>query len=513
MSSEEVTMELSGEARFELKRQLADTLQGRIYSAIDKNTGEWVVVKETWKQLVKLGKSRDGHSVPEDFESEKRILKYLSSQKDAHLGFVRLIDEWEDNDCFLYAMEMCRGGELFEFIKGMHSDGAVAHYTRQQSRLKQECMTTTNEWIKVVQRMFKQIVSCTSWLHSKGVCHLDMSLENAMIASRSKKHGNQIKIIDFGLSRYYSSGNFTNNKRVGKTGYMSPEVFARKKYDPRAADIWSLGVMLFMMLIGAPPYQIPSPSNPAFKFIVNGRLKDVLKHWKRLRCINKEALDLLNKIFKYENKRITMDEILKHPFVNLSNNNNNTASQSDTIKEQKKVIQQEPKPKVLEPVEPQSQPSQVISQVISQPQEEDKQQQQAPPQPQEEQEQEPEQEANNYAYKSETCKKFSKQLTSNLQRDELIDIMRNIEQQHNGLQSKLNQQNQNNSSNSGSKIDSKQQQQLKELDHIYKVVLNRLESYPNSNNNNNNLELNNMEQQQQHQATKPKVERHTPHNN
>ena len=109
-----------------------------------------------------MGRSRDGHAVPENFEEEKRIMKYLSTQKDAHTGFVRLIDEWEDKDCYLYAMEYCRDGELFEYIKGMHSDGAVAHYTRQQSRLRQEEMKEANEWIKVVQHMFQQIVSVTA---------------------------------------------------------------------------------------------------------------------------------------------------------------------------------------------------------------------------------------------------------------------------------------------------------------------------------------------------------------
>lgn len=48
-----------------------------------------------WKQLVKLGKSRDGHAVPENFEEEKRIMKYLSGFKDSHPGFVKLLDEWE----------------------------------------------------------------------------------------------------------------------------------------------------------------------------------------------------------------------------------------------------------------------------------------------------------------------------------------------------------------------------------------------------------------------------------
>merc|ERR1719242_427617 len=153
-----------------------------------------------------------------------------------------------------------------------------------------------------------------------------------MIASRSKKHGNVVKIIDFGLAVYDPNATFDKKqtKRVGKTGYMAPEVFAKKSYDPRAADIWSLGVMLFMMLIGAPPFPMPTPTNPAFNFVVNGRLKDVLKHWKRLRLVNEEALDLLNQIFVYESKRIKMDEILKHPFVNLVDNKKDQKQKPDT---------------------------------------------------------------------------------------------------------------------------------------------------------------------------------------
>eukprot|EP01084_Bolivina_argentea_P013853 25952_1 len=435
------TRELKGEARFELKRQLADTLQGRIYSAIDRNVGNHVVVKETWKQLVAMGKSRDGHTVPENFVEEKRILTYLSAQKDAHLGFVRLLDEWEDKDCFLYAMEMCRGGELFEYIKGMHSDGAVAHYTRQQSRLKQEEMEEGNDWIKAVQHMFAQIVSCMAWIHSKGVCHLDLSLENAMIFSRSKKQGNTIKIIDFGLAKYYPNGKFTNNCRVGKISYMAPEVFARKKYDPRCADIWSLGVMLFMMLIGAPPYQVPSPSNPAFNFIVNGRLRDVLKHWKRLRCVTRDAIDLLNKIFKKENERITMDDLLKHPFLFEATNTNKSEAEAEAQPQLK------------------TQPPQTQTQT----------------------------DMNGYAFTSQIAITFKTQLSStNLPRDELTEIMRQIEQKSNSIQRNPSE--------------SKSQQTMREeLTIIHKNVEQRLEG----------LNINHDQQQSKHKVERYKSE--TPH--
>ena len=75
--------------------------------------------------------------------------------------------------------------------------------------------------------------------------------------------------------------------------------------------------MLFMMCIGAPPYEYPTEQNAAFRFIISGKLSDVLRHWRRLRLVTVEQLDLMEKIFKPEKERITMDEILAHPFVDL----------------------------------------------------------------------------------------------------------------------------------------------------------------------------------------------------
>jgi len=91
----------------------------------------------------------------------------------------------------------------------------------------------------------------------------------------------------------------------------------KKEYEARKADIWSLGVMLFMMLIGAPPYEVPTKNSPAFHFIVTGQLRKVLLHWRRLRHVTEDALDLLTKIFRYEGDRISMENLLKHPFVQL----------------------------------------------------------------------------------------------------------------------------------------------------------------------------------------------------
>merc|ERR1712228_40063 len=83
------------------------------------------------------------------------------------------------------------------------------------------------------------------------------------------------------------------------------------------ADVWSLGVMLFMMLVGAPPYKRANQRDAAFNYIISGMLEDVLKHWKRLRLISKDALDCMEKIFKWEKDRITMEQLIAHPFVDL----------------------------------------------------------------------------------------------------------------------------------------------------------------------------------------------------
>ena len=153
-------------------------------------------------------------------------------------------------------MEGCRGGELFQYIKDQHTKGSLQSWVTSQSRLAQRPMKENNEWTLMVKTMFRQLVDCVKWMHDRGVCHLDLSLENSMIHDRRKKH---VKIIDFGLGRYFgnddlrainrkynqdksdpanagrsirpqysnvnvNSLNFANNQRVGKTGYMAPEV-------------------------------------------------------------------------------------------------------------------------------------------------------------------------------------------------------------------------------------------------------------------------------------------------
>jgi len=73
---------------------------------------------------------------------------------------------------------------------------------------------------------------------------------------------------------------------------LCSQVYDRKPYDARAADIWSLGVMLFMLLVGYPPYATPQQNNRAFEYIIRGHLEFVLKHWRLMPMVPREALGM-----------------------------------------------------------------------------------------------------------------------------------------------------------------------------------------------------------------------------
>ena len=166
------------------------------------------------------------------------------------------------------------------------------------------------------------------------------------------------------FQEYYKNNNgekengdsiFSYNRCIGKYGYMAPEVMYKvsddgkftktgdgrymlaefslnvDKYDARKADIWSLGVMLFMMCTGSELYKYPDPGNSGFKSAFEGNLKsfEIRKDLPLARFAPRDMLDLLNRIFKPAANRITMDEMLKHPYLRLNLDENAAENKQD----------------------------------------------------------------------------------------------------------------------------------------------------------------------------------------
>ena len=306
-------------------KKIAKTLQGEIFEAIDKNNdNEIVVIKKAQKDLVEQSVTiRDGKKIKikEDIWREIKIQQYLNSFEDGEsdnklpLEHIKLLEIFEDEDN-IYVVTEHGGVDFFQWI-------CTAHKAIENNKISMKY------WWKNIRFIFKQMVNYTIWLHeTMNICHLDISLENMLLKNgeyfyetNKFTYSQQIKFCDFGLAEYFdinSNPSFNCNKHVGKESYMAPEVFTkRQSFDATKADSWSLGVILFIMMTGAPAYQQPDIINDkSFQYIIYKQIPSLLANWGRTHYINPLILDLLQKIFVLDpSKRYSLKQIRDHPFL------------------------------------------------------------------------------------------------------------------------------------------------------------------------------------------------------
>jgi len=145
----------------------------------------------------------------------------------------------------------------------------------------------------------------------------------------------QVKICDFGLAEYFCNGNESNfacSKYVGKTHYKAPKVYGKREvFDARKADVWSLGVSFFMMMVGAPPYKLPLESDDHFPMIEKNDVMAILRRWGREHYIDETAENLLNRMLCVEeSERIDTETLCAHRF--FARNQNRSSSKTKGAK-------------------------------------------------------------------------------------------------------------------------------------------------------------------------------------
>jgi calcium-dependent protein kinase len=145
-----------------------------------------------------------------------------------HPNIVRLEEVYESQMEIYLVQELCLGGELFDRL----DEQPDYHYTEA------ECA-----------KLVKQMLSAVRYLHSRGIIHRDLKLENFLFSSTSKD--SELKMIDFGLSKHFRYGE-VQNQAVGTPYTVAPEVI-RGCYDEKC-DIWAIGVITFLLLSGDPPF-------------------------------------------------------------------------------------------------------------------------------------------------------------------------------------------------------------------------------------------------------------------
>ena len=154
--------------------------------------------------------------------------------------------------------------------------------------------------------IFKQIIEGLKYINKKGIVHRDIKLDNILIDLN-----NTVKICDFGVSKRISENEIMID-HCGTPGYIAPEIYKNKGYEGFQCDIWSCGVTLYYMLSGTQPFRAYSLKEMEKK-VVKGEFEDI-------KNVSDEANDLIRKMLVLEpEKRITINEILNHPWLKNEN--------------------------------------------------------------------------------------------------------------------------------------------------------------------------------------------------
>jgi len=238
--------------------------------------------------------------IREDPINELSALQMLK-EGGGHANVQQLLECLEDEENLYAICPFYSGGELFSVIEqrgsGLGEDKARV--------------------------LFRQICGGLEFMHARRLCHRDMSLENILVCGE----GDGI-IIDMGMclrvplppslpqeqQQQQHRVLIKKQGQCGKITYMDPLVFQDQDFDGFSVDMWACGIILFILLAGVPPLELPTLTDPRYKMIATGRLNELLDIW-QLR-LSKEAKDLLGRLLKVNpEERATMGEVRGHRWM------------------------------------------------------------------------------------------------------------------------------------------------------------------------------------------------------
>ncbi|KAK9268073.1 hypothetical protein L1049_010512 [Liquidambar formosana] len=255
--------------RYELGRMLGQGTFAKVYHARNLKSGESVAIKVIDKEKVlRVG-------LIDQIKREISVMRLVR-----HPNIVQLFEVMASKTKIYFAMEYVKGGELFNKVA--------------KGKLKED----------VARRYFQQLIGAVDFCHSRGVYHRDLKPENLLL----DENGN-LKISDFGLSALWESRRQDGllHTTCGTPAYVAPEVINKKGYDGAKADIWSCGVVLFVLLAGYLPFH-DSNIMEMYKKISKGEFK--CPQW-----FPPEVRKLLSRILDPNpNTRITVARLMENPW-------------------------------------------------------------------------------------------------------------------------------------------------------------------------------------------------------
>ncbi|KAE9286687.1 hypothetical protein PF008_g26608, partial [Phytophthora fragariae] len=229
---------------------------------------------------------------PDDPRQEKSVANALR-RAGGHRHVVRYRDDFITDSELCFVQDHCAGGDLYSLVSLGEGKG-----TRRLS-----CASA--------MAVVAQVASGVGFLHALDIAHRDLSVENVFLKD------SVCQIGDFGLATRRPRGCCG---RVGKAYYMPPEVAACEEYDAKAADIWSMGVMLFILLTGSPLVSNTMTALKTFNLMVaGGGVTAILEAWEVDTSEWGPVLDLLAGMVVVDPlKRLSIEQVLEHEALTVS---------------------------------------------------------------------------------------------------------------------------------------------------------------------------------------------------
>jgi len=255
------------------KKKLGEGSYGSVSKGKNKKTGATRAIKSIGKAQMK-GKE-------DKLKMEIEVMKLLD-----HPNICKLHESFEDHRNIYLVMELCVGGELFDKIID------AGHFSEVQAAL-------------IMQQMFRSLY----YLHFQNITHRDLKPENFILATKDPIEKSTLKLIDFGLAKKFKKGQVLTTK-AGTPYYVAPQVL-NGKYD-ESADMWSLGVIMFVMLCGYPPFHGDNDQEVLDK-VKQARFHFAPADWKD---VSEDAKELIQKLLAFNPlDRHSAEQALNHVWV------------------------------------------------------------------------------------------------------------------------------------------------------------------------------------------------------
>ncbi|XP_055998141.1 serine/threonine-protein kinase BRSK2-like isoform X2 [Ostrea edulis] len=252
---------------YKLEKTLGKGQTGLVKMGVHCATGKRVAIKI-------VNREKLSESVLMKVEREIAIMKLIE-----HPHVLGLFDVYENKKYLYLVLEHVSGGELFDYL------------------VKKGRLTP-----KEARRFFRQIISALDFCHSHNICHRDLKPENLLLDDK-----NNIRVADFGMASLQVEGSMLETS-CGSPHYACPEVIRGEKYDGRKADVWSCGVILYALLVGALPFD-------------DDNLRQLLEKVKKgvfhiPHFVSPDCQNLLRGMIEVNpDLRLTLEQIHKHSWV------------------------------------------------------------------------------------------------------------------------------------------------------------------------------------------------------